>query len=40
MDEEGNYRKGLQENLHRLEEYEMELSENTLTIISKDPIMC
>ncbi len=39
MDQEGDYRKGLQENLHRSEEYEMESLENTLTIISKDPIM-
>jgi len=34
-DQEGAYRKGLQGNLHRLEEYEMESMKNTL----EDPIM-
>jgi hypothetical protein len=39
VDKEGDYRKGLQENLHRSEEYEMESPGNTLTTISEDPIM-
>jgi hypothetical protein len=36
VDQDGDYRKGLQENLQRSEEYEMESLENTLT---NDPIM-